>query len=346
MWARATSCMGSVPEVSEPEPCDACCLPAETLFNHGGDRLCESCRALFWTAQVLFDSEVTDEAEIISTLAFAAHTGRLWNLTDEGRREEFMQEFSRRYRRFELTKVVEGVPLLRLRSVAVTVVRHTDSELPRKIVIEVFSRFAKPDAVAELYERTLNEEGIHCDEHSGGTFSYDFEDAHLRISVGAKRELHPGRVGYYSGYPRGRIYSFPPPNLVRGFYKTLLGSADKRNFAGIAYALGDHGRSWSKTAEKTIPACVAWYAGERYTDKSEDTIKPVERRPRIARILNRHLLSQCGKPELPEDHWRNDDTIWRDAREISQRLMRAEYFLQQAKGLNNTFSEHLLRPTL
>ena len=78
---------------------------------------------------------------------------------------------------------MEGVPILRLCSIAVNVVRYTGTELPRKISMEVFSRFAKPDAVAELYKRTLHEEGIHCNEHSGGTLSYDFENARLSIYV-------------------------------------------------------------------------------------------------------------------------------------------------------------------
>ena len=316
--------MNSMPDFSAVEICDSCCLPAETLFNHSGDHLCKRCRALFWTAQILFDSEVTAEAKVIPTLAFAWHTGRLWHLTDQGRREEFKQEFSRKYRRFELTEAVEGVPILRLCSIAVNVVRYTGTELPRKISIEVFSRFAKPDTVAELYKQTLHEEGIHCNEHSGGMLSYDFENARLSILIGAKKELHPGRVGDYTEYPRGRIYSFPPPSLVQGFYKTLLGSTDKRTFSGIAYALGDHGRPKTKTAEKMIPACVAWYVGER-----DNKIEPGERRPRVARILNRHLLRPCSKPELPEDYWSNDDTVWRDTQEVSQRLMRVEYFLQQ-----------------
>ena len=63
-----------------PETCDACQRPAEALYERGNDRLCDSCSALFWTAEVLFDNEVSDEATIIATMAFAAHTRKQWNL--------------------------------------------------------------------------------------------------------------------------------------------------------------------------------------------------------------------------------------------------------------------------
>jgi hypothetical protein len=276
------------------------------------------------TAAVLFDNEITSETEIISTMALAAHAGEEGILADE----RLPEELAKKYPRFEVVRITDGVPVLRLKLVVVDVIRHPDSKVPRKVLIEVFSRFAEPDKVAGLYERTLIGEGIHFDECTGGNVRWDSKEPHLSILVGAEKELHPGRVGLSSEYPQGRIYSFPPPNLVREIYKALLGSTDKRNFAGYAYGLGDHGRHNAKTAEKTISACAAWYVGER-----NKTVKLVKRRPRIARILNRHLLGPLDKPELPEDYWSGDDTIWRDAREVSQRLMRAEYFLQRADYL-------------
>ena len=281
---------------------------------------------MFWAAMVLFDNEIADEAQIIPTIAFAARTGELGNLNDTERCREFVQGFAQKYRRFELTRIVDGVPVLHLRPVVIDVIRYVGSTVPRKIRIERFSRFAEADTVAELYKQTLVEENIHFDACTGGNITWDAEEAHLSILVGAKRELHPGRVDYCSGYPKGRIYSFPPPNLIRESYLMLLGSTDKRTFAGYAHGLGDYERPKTKTAEKAIPACVAWYIGER-----DKTIRPTEQRPRVARILNRHLLRPLGQAELPEDHWRSDDTIWRDAREVSQRLIRAEYFLQQAE---------------
>ena len=308
------------------DTCDSCWQPAEPLCNHAGDRFCESCRAVFWAAMVLFDNEIADEAEIIPTIAFAARTGELGNLNDAERCREFVQGFAQKYRRFELTRIVDGVPVLRLRPVDIDVIRYVGSTVPRKIRIEIFSRFAEADTVAELYKQTLVEENIHFDACTGGNITWDAEEAHLSILVGAKSELHPSRVGYSSEYPKVRIYSFPPPNLIREFYVVLLGSTDKRTFAGYAYGLGDHERPKTKTAEKAIPACAAWYIGEK-----DKTIRAIERRPRVARILNRHLLRPLGKAELPEDYWISDDTIWRDAQEVSQRLMRAEYFLQRAE---------------
>jgi hypothetical protein len=241
--------MGSVSELQGIDLCDSCLQPAETLFNHDGERLCERCRAVFWTATVLFDNEITYEAEIVPTIAFAARMGELGNLDNAERCRQFVQEFAQKYRRFELTGVADGVPVLRLRPVVIDVVRYVGSTLPRKIQIEILSRFAEADKVAELYEQTLVEENIHFDACTGGNIIWNAEEAHLSILVEAKSELHPSKVGDYSEYPKGRIYSFPPPNLIREFYVLLLGSTDKRTFAGYAYGLGDPEREmqiWTK----------------------------------------------------------------------------------------------------
>ena len=150
-----------------------------------------------------------------------------------------------------------------------------------------------------------------------------------------EKELHPTRVPYFSKYPQGRIYSFAPPSLVREVSRTLLGSADKRTLSGYAYALGDHGRSTKMTSEKTILGCMAWLLGEQ--DKSQ---KPKVRRPRIAHVLNNQLLKPLDKPLLPEDYWSPEDTIWRDATKVSQRLMRVGGLVQlsDAEAFKQRFS--------
>jgi hypothetical protein len=129
------------------------------------------------------------------------------------------------------------------------------------------------------------------------------------------------RVSLFKTYPDGRVYSFPPPALVRGFYQTLLGSTHKKTFSGYAYALAESGRT---TPQKAVMGSVAWLLGE-----SDGTIPPRERRPRIAKTLNKHLLAPRSERELLEDKWTPDDTVWRDAVVLGPRLMRNLYYLQE-----------------
>jgi uncharacterized Zn finger protein (UPF0148 family) len=83
----------SEPAKRELERCDACGLPSGSLHELEGDRLCDRCDAVFWTAQVLRKSDVTDEAEIIATLAFAAHS-KYESLRDEKNRVTFSRDFT------------------------------------------------------------------------------------------------------------------------------------------------------------------------------------------------------------------------------------------------------------
>jgi hypothetical protein len=223
--------------------------------------------------------------------------------------------------------------VLRLRKVAANVLYYEGSGIVRAVNVEVFSRHADPGEVSVLYEQTLAEHGIHYEKCSGGSINWSTKDGYLTITQKPEQELHPSRIPHVKEYPRGRFYSFAPPSLVQRVYRALLGSADPRTLVGYAYGLGDHGRDKTKTAEKTILGCVAWLIGE--DDRSQ---KPKARRPRIARVLNRHLLQPLGKTALPEDGWSPDDTIWRDAAKVCKRLMRAGLLLQRsdAEGFGNT----------
>jgi hypothetical protein len=105
---------GPGPVDIDPEPCDACGLLSDSLSELAGDRLCDRCDTVFWTAQVLQKSDVTDEAEIIATLAFASHS-RYQNLHDQKTQATFLRDFAHKYPSFELVRLVEGVPVIRLK---------------------------------------------------------------------------------------------------------------------------------------------------------------------------------------------------------------------------------------
>jgi hypothetical protein len=290
--------------------------------------LCPSCRALFYTAQVLVDNAVSDEDEIIATMVYAAWKGRPLELVkSETLRQEVAKEFSGEDQEFELLGIVDGVPILRLKTVVVCVVRYEGLAITKRVRISVLSRFASPEAVAERYERTLRDEGMPWDHSNSGAVEWDTMDNRLNITLAPTKTYAPGEVLQLSRTARELWPSFPPPELVREFYRTLLGSFDKRTFRGFASYLGAHGRPLSKAkdAKTLIPACTAWLIGERKGSSDE---RPRERRPRIAGVLNRHLLGALDMPELPEGDWTSANAIWRDTEDLTDRLGRASYFFQ------------------
>ena len=89
------------PADKELERCDSCNRFADTLQDLDGDRVCDKCDAVFWTAEMLTKTGVTDEAEIVASLAFAAHD-RYENLRDEEKQSAFSSDFAGRYPSFEL----------------------------------------------------------------------------------------------------------------------------------------------------------------------------------------------------------------------------------------------------
>jgi hypothetical protein len=304
--------MGSIADIEVAGTCDTCgggTDDLQALVIRAGDNICRHCDALLETAHTLLDSNVLDEPTILGTLAFAWSTG------------EWMGD-SEDYGGLEFQSSVDGVPLLRLPRITTGVITYDGSHIPRAARVNVYSRDVKPQEFAEVYERLLKDQGIHFDECSGGSWHWDVEDANLTLTVRPMKELHPGRVSFFKTYPAGRIYSFPPPALVSGYYRTLLGSTDKRTFSGYAYALAESGRH---PPEKAVTGSVAWLLGERSNDENP----PRVRRPRIAKALNKHLLAPRGEQKLPEDCWVPDDTVWRDASVLGPRLIRNLYYLQE-----------------
>jgi hypothetical protein len=216
-------------ESDELDTCTACRRLATELIDEAGDRLCVRCRAVFRAARALFKEGVTDEREIVPTLAFAAHAGARWALVNEKLpeyfREVWPEVFAQTYKGFKLTRVVDSVPMLRQELAVVEVERYADTELPRRIYIRAFSRSAKPEFIATLYEQTLLEEHIPYDRCKRISFpSTEVADAHLIIAVGPDREVTPEKANVLSENPWMRRPSFPPPSLVRDYYKVILGS--------------------------------------------------------------------------------------------------------------------------
>jgi hypothetical protein len=312
----------SEPTKMELERCDACGLPSDSLSELEGDRLCYRCDAVFWAAQMLQKSDVTDEAEIIATLVFAAY-GRYEGLRDEKNRVTFSRNFTRKYPSFELVRFVEDVPVIRLRKAVAEVIRYTGSELPRRVRLRILSKFANPDEVATLYRRILQQENLPVFADSRGSVSFGYEDAHLVVDVGPREEIHFTRLRQFAEYPQTIRFSFPMSSVIAALCEALVGIPRKPGRDGskemFAVGLGDHGRSNPKKPHTTIPACVAWYLGEREENRQpkEGRLRPKDRRPRVAKMLNRHLF---GKHVLVDAPWSPGDSVWEDAREVGPRF--------------------------
>jgi hypothetical protein len=300
--------MGSITDVDTAGTCDTCGGRTDDLQRRAGDNVCGQCDALLTAAHALLDNNIPDEATILGTLAFAWSEGAWAAASDY-------------YGGLELVATVDEVPMLRRPDIMAGVVTYDGSCIPKAAKIDVYSRGVKQIRVAETYQELLENHKIHYDKCSAGSVAWATDHTNLTLTVRAMKELHPSRVSLFKTYPAGRIYSFPPPTLVSGFYRTLLGSTNKRTFAGYAYALAESGRH---TPQKAVTGSVAWLLGER-----NGATLPRDRRPRIAKRLNKHFLAPRDEPVLPEDHWTNDDTVWRDASTLGPRLMRVLYHLQE-----------------
>jgi hypothetical protein len=330
--------------------CSGCLKPSNKLTHSAGDQLCEKCRAVFSTAAVLLNEDITAEDTLIPTLVFAKIAGgspeyaalvkekeqasgleivRLMHAADDWppQRSQTPAEYAQTltdyvrthgYGGWELVRVVHGVPILRVRPLALIPEMHPGTQILKSVRIQVLSRRVKPGTVRDEYERILVEQGAHWHENNHGLISYQADDGYLEISAGTGDEVSPLMAESLSdkllSWP---AYNFPPPTLIAGIYKNVLGSVDKRNPWGFAYALDLYGKhvAHTKMAKKIVHAFAAWQVGEGHPARV-----PPKSRTRVAGVLNRQLLNP--EEQLPEDTWFSSDKIWDDVEALSMRFVR------------------------
>ena len=330
--------------------CTGCLKPSKKLTSSSGDQLCEKCKAVFLTADVLLSEGITAEDTLIPTLVFAKIAGgspeyaalvkekeqasgleivRLLRAAEDWppRRSQTPEEYAQtltdyvrthEYSGWEFVRVVRGVPILRVRPLALIAEMHPGTQILKSVRIQVLSRRVKPCAVRDEYERVLIEHGAHWNENNHGLISYKAADGYLEISVGVGGDVSPQMAESLSdkllSWP---AHNFPPPMLIAGIYKNVLGSVDKRNPWGFAYALDLYGKpvAHTKMAKKIVHAFAAWHVGEGYPARV-----PPQSRPRVAGVLNRQLLNP--DEQLPEDTWVSSDKVWDDVEALSMRFVR------------------------
>jgi hypothetical protein len=327
--------MSLVSPASRTDICSGCRQPSDALVASVGDQLCERCRAVFRTAEVLLNEGIVEEDVLIPTLVFAKIAGgsegyealskqgypitgldivRLMHAASGGSPEGLEQEA---YAGWVLLRVVRGVPFFRVLPLAAKSEMHPGTRVLKGVCVQVLSRKVKPADVQQEYERLLAEQGARWTKNNAGEISYRATNGYLEIVAGTGGNLSPltaESVGkdLLLSWPS---YHFPPPVLVAGIYQNLLGSADKRNAHGFAYMLDVYGKANTKTAKKIIHAFAAWHVGEGHPGRIA-----LGSHRRVARVLNRQLLDP-GE-HLPEDTWTANDKIWRDVEELAMRFVR------------------------
>ena len=310
-----------LPEPSGFPTCDSCFQQTESLYKRCGDAICGSCKAVFAVAKVLYRSRVEDEAQIVATIAYAARNGE-YTLKDQ-------ENIASRYRRFDHVRTLKGVPLLRPKPAIAQIVRYPGHNLPKQVRLEILSKFAVPEEIAELYRQTLQLESLPVFSSSPGSLSWEYQDMRLVVNVGPYNEIQPWRLAYLTEYPRVYALSFPMPSVIETLCRGLIGAPRRPGTPGdelFASGLGDHGRPRPMKPDTLIPACVAWHVGEH-----ELSVKPNERRRRVAQMLNRHVLRPLRKPilwESAESPYNPGDLVWDDAKQVGPRFQRVLLFLQ------------------
>jgi hypothetical protein len=330
--------------------CSGCLKPSNKLTASSGDQLCEKCKAVFLTAAVLLNEDITAEDTLIPTLVFAKIAGgspeyaalvkekeqasgleivRLMRAADDWppQRSQTPEEYAQtltdyvrthEYSGWEFVRVIRDVPILRVRPLALIPEMHPGTQILKSVRIQVLSRRVKPCAVGDEYERVLNEQGAHWNENNHGLISYKATDGYLEMYVGTGGEVSPLMAESLSNkllsWP---AYNFPPPMLIAGIYENLLGVVHKRTGRGFAYDLDLYGKHDAHTtmARKIVHAFAAWHVGEGHRARV-----PPQSRTRVAGVLNRQLLNP--DEQLPEDTWLSSDKVWDDVEALSMRFVR------------------------
>lgn len=284
---------------------------------------------VFRVARVLTSEQILDETIIVPTVAFAARIA-------EGVPESFMESFDCLQTHAGLTfmRTKNGVPILCQEPATVEIERYAGTELVRRVTIRAFSKSAKPERVAQLYEQTLRKEYKRIVRGKEDPFegclrltigAPEISNAHLVISVHPDRELHPNAACYLSENPDESRPAFPPPGYVNRMYEATLGYVhmDEGRSWGFSYALPGRQSGRRRMPKKLILACVAVYVNN-HAHLSELSSN---QRSRTAQLINQHVLCPCGEPELLEGSSDKRDNILRTLEDASQNLLRTEYLI-------------------
>ncbi|HEV2744201.1 MAG TPA: hypothetical protein VGV91_13680, partial [Rubrobacter sp.] len=319
---------GEVPRICEPWDTDP--TPAEERY-----------RALFRAAQTLRRAGITDEDKIIPTLAFAARSFELTNLSimrdrlaeAEAGSEEWMDlkgTVRRAFDTFEVLRVQDGVPIVYFRPFKARAHVYQETGVVEKAGVEVYQRSAKGEEIGERYDALLSKHGVSYERLQGG-FGWHASTGRLRMVFHrrAPKSLGPLLEGRVEVDPERNNLPLPHPDIVANLCEALIGSVGKRGKgSGFASVLAGRYRGRPFDAGYLIPAVVAWYVGGR-----GNLIKQHGLKPKVARILRDNLdadlLSPRGKMLFHDKGRDSAEYVWEVVERVSQPILRVDHEIRE-----------------
>ena len=313
------------------------CEPWDTDPTPPGERY----RELFRAAGAVRWAGITDENEIIPTLAFAARSYELTNLSimrdrlaeaEAGGEEWRILKGTVRWAFdiFEVLRVQDGVPILYFRPFKVRAYTYQETGIVEKVVVEVYGRSAKGEEIGERYDALLSKHGVSYESLQGG-FGWHASTGRLRMVFHrlAPKSLAPLLEGRVEVDPERNHLPFPHPDIVANLCEALIGSVGKRGKgSGFASILAGRDRGRPFDAGYLIPAVVAWYVGGR-----GNVIKQHDLKPKVAKILrdnlDENILSPRGKRLFHGEGWDSGEYIWKVVERISQPILRVDHALRE-----------------
>jgi hypothetical protein len=310
--------MESVAEGHNSHTCSACQTTSEATHDSDND-LCPGCRNVFRAAEVLLRSGIVSEEELIPTLVFARIAGRAEDPHYEdhyrsGYEPAEESVLSGKHPALVITRIVERVPIVKVKPFAVSAEKHPGTEVLKQVRIRTLSKKVKSSDVAKSYEQLLEQEGARWDKNNHGDCSYNCLYGFLELAVTEGSKLSPLAVdGFGEDLFRHPAFHFPPPEIVEGVHEAL-----KTTFAN---RLDLYGKAQKKTPDKLIPAFAAWHVGA----VADVEVPPASQR-RVAKVLNDHLLEPCGLTQLEENKSNSAELVWPNVRVLWPRFINIQQY--------------------
>jgi hypothetical protein len=290
--------------------------------------LCEKCIAVVRAAVVLLNRGVADEATIIPTLVFAKVAGgspgytALDSASAPVNIPRLMGEASDRsaesaegeYAGWDLMAVFDGVPITHVRPLALKLEDHAGTTVLKRVEVQVISRRVKPETVMTKYEHALRERGAEWSENNHGVFFYAFDRGYLSMQLSSGEDLDANIVRTFGeDFFRNPAFHFPAPSLVGGIYRSLLGSVDKRNRHGFAYALDLYKKPLAKSPMRLILAFVAWHVGQGHDMQRPRTLIPDKQH--VEQFVDKQVIESLDTP--PDNPWLSSRKAGEDAERLA-----------------------------
>jgi hypothetical protein len=236
-----------------------------------------------------------------------------------------------RYPVVKQVAIKDGVPIMRVEDLVVKPELHVGTQVLRQVHIQVLSKLVEIDRVRQEYDQLLADHGAHWARNHSGRFSYEGLLGTLQITVeaGPGWELTPRDVEGMGDPLRHSAWHFPAPSLVARMYDAILGPKKGDDKGGFARALDQYGKGNQKETENIVPAFLAWCWGSKAAPNAGEEVG-TDARPRVARLLNRHLLDDCDSVQrMPEEGWQcTGDHVWSDVKVLWPRFVRLQALLK------------------